>query len=179
MKEEDKASEVGRYTYGHDAIRVEWSDRGKLYIGSFCSISRGLTVLLGGDHRTEWITTYPFGHIHRGTFGLFGGEGHPMTRGDVIIGNDVWIGSDVTIMSGVRIGDGAVVGANSHVVKDVHPYCVVGGNPAKVIRKRFSDAQISDLLDLAWWTWPEAKIEEASPLLCSDSIEDFLNKFKS
>ena len=75
------------------------------------------------------------------------------TRGDVIIGNDVWIADNVTIMSGVRIGDGAVIACNSHVVKDVEPYSIVGGNPAKFIKHRFTQEQIECLLKIKWWNW--------------------------
>lgn len=84
---------------------------------------------MGGNHRTDWLTTYPFGHIHKDIFTNFSGVGHPATKGSVVIGNDVWIGTNVTIMSGVSIGDGAVIANNSHVVKDVLPYSIVGGNP--------------------------------------------------
>jgi acetyltransferase-like isoleucine patch superfamily enzyme len=173
------ASRVGKHTYGHDAIRIVAPTEAKLYIGSFCSIAQGVTVFLGADHRTDWITTFPFGNHLRDAFPSFDGNGHPRTRGDVRVGNDVWIASGATIMSGVTVGDGAVIGANAHVVRDVPPYCVVGGNPAKVIRKRFSDEQISSLLDIAWWSWPDSKINEASPILCSSGVEEFIEKYKN
>jgi acetyltransferase-like isoleucine patch superfamily enzyme len=171
------ASEVGRYTYGHDAIRVIAPTEAKLKLGSFCSVASGVTVFAGGDHRTDWITTFPFGNHVKREFPTFNGVGHPKTRGDVVIGNDVWIGTGATILSGVKIGDGAVVGAGAHVVRDVPPYCVVGGNPASVLKKRFSDREIEDLLRISWWNWPDSKIDEASSLLCSGNIREFLEKY--
>jgi virginiamycin A acetyltransferase len=101
--------------------------------------------------------------------------GHPSTKGDVIIGNDVWIGANVTIMSGVTIGDGAVIANNSHVVKNVEPYSLVGGNPAKLIKYRFTPEQIEKLLKIKWWYWDDKKINKFTPLLCNDNIDKFIN----
>jgi acetyltransferase-like isoleucine patch superfamily enzyme len=95
------------------------TDNAKLTVGNFCSIGNSVNIYLGGNHRTDWVTTYPFGHILQEKFDAFNGKGHPATKGDVVIGNDVWIGDNVTIMSGVTIGDGAVIANNSHVVKNV------------------------------------------------------------
>lgn len=107
------------------------------------------------------------------------GEGHPhpVVR-DVTIGNDVWLAYGVTIVSGVTIGDGAVVAASSHVVKDVAPYSIVGGNPAKAIRKRFNESQIEKLLAIKWWDWDDTKIRAELPHLTSDpgSMDTFLNR---
>jgi virginiamycin A acetyltransferase len=100
--------------------------------------------------------------------------GHPSTRGDVIIGNDVWIAENVTIMS----GDGAVIACNSHVVKDVEPYSIVGGNPAKFIKYRFTQEQIEWLLKIQWWKWSPEKINENVHLLCNDRIDEFIDKHK-
>ena len=167
---------IGKHTYGHNNISVlTWGEGSKLEIGSFCSIASNIKVYLGGNHRVDWITTYPFGHINQGLFNKFDGKGHPKTNGNVIIGNDVWIGSDVTIMSGIKIGDGAVLANNSHVVKDVEPYSIVGGNPAKLIKYRFDKDVIEKLLEIKWWDLSDDKINELSPLLCSENIQDFLN----
>ena len=167
---------IGKHTYGHNNISVlTWGEGSKLEIGSFCSIASNIKVYLGGNHRVDWITTYPFGHINQGLFNKFNGKGHPKTNGDVIIGNDVWIGSDVTIMSGVKIGDGSVLANNSHVVKDVEPYSIVGGNPAKLIKYRFEKNIIEKLLEIKWWDLSDKEINELSPLLCSENIQDFLN----
>ena len=165
---------VGRYTYG--TPEVLWKNpNASLYIVSFCSIAIGVKVFLGGNHRPDWVTTYPFGHVHHAVFNKFNGAGCPSTKGDVNIGNDVWISKDVTIMSGVTIGDGAVIATNSHVVKDVEPYSIVGGNPARHIRYRFSPTQIERLLRIKWWTWDDKKINDNVQYLCSDNIETFIN----
>lgn len=163
---------IGKYTYGQPEIH--WANKDtKLVIGNFCSIAGNVRIYLGGNHRTDWISTYPFGHIHKGTFNAFDGKGHPSSGGDVIIGNDVWISDNVTIMSGVTIGDGAVIACNSHVVKDVEPYSLVGGNPAKLIKYRFTEEQIKKLLEIKWWNWDDAKINKYVPLLCSGDVDTF------
>jgi acetyltransferase-like isoleucine patch superfamily enzyme len=164
---------VGKYTYGTPIIH--WSNGNtKLVVGNFCSIASNVNIYLGGNHRVDWITTYPFGHIHQNKFDKFNGHGCPSTKGDVIIGNDVWIGANVTIMSGVSIGDGVVIANNSHVVKNVEPYSLVGGNPAKLIKYRFKKEQIDKLLKIKWWYWDDNKINNFSPLLCSNNIDDFI-----
>ena len=101
--------------------------------------------------------------------------GHPECKGDIHVGNDVWIGANTIIMSGVKIGDGAVIANNSHVVKDIEPYTIVGGNPAKVIRKRFSDEVINKLLDIKWWDWSIEKITENHRILMSGDVEKLMN----
>ena len=166
--------QVGKYTYG--VPYVHWAnDNAKLVIGNFCSIPVNCNIYLGGNHRTDRITTYPFGHINMHIFNNFNGEGHPSTKGDVIIGNDVWFGNNVTVMSGVTIGDGVVIANNSHVVKDVEPYSLVGGNPAKHIKYRFTPEQIKKLLDIKWWFWDDDKINQNTKLLCNVNIDDFIN----
>ena len=130
--------------------------------------------MLGGNHRIDWVTTYPFGHKLKDIFNTFNGIGHPSTKGDVIIGNDVWIADNVTIMSGVNIGDGAVIAKNSHVVKNVEPYSLVGGNPAKLIKYRFTKNQIEKLLQIKWWNWNDDKINNFVPLLCNPDINKFI-----
>ena len=163
----------GKHTYG--VIYTRWeNENAKLVVGNFCSIASGVNVYLGGNHRTDWVTTYPFGHIHKNIFPNFNGLGHPSTKGDVIIGNDVWIGDEVRIMSGVKIGDGAVIANHSHVVKDVEPYSLVGGNPAKLIKYRFTSEQIEKLLEIKWWYWDDAKINNFTTLLCNDNIDEFI-----
>ncbi|QFU08590.1 Chloramphenicol acetyltransferase [Rhodobacteraceae bacterium THAF1] len=129
---------VGRFTYGHDRMTVrQWKESANLRIGDFCSVAKGLTVFLGGGHRTDWITTFPFGHIFAEELGGTGIVGHPTTRGGVTIGSDVWIASNVTIFSGVATGDGAVIGGNATVTRDVGPFEGWAGNPARKIRDRF------------------------------------------
>ena len=141
-------------------------------IGAFCSISERVQIFLGGEHRVDWTTTYPFSVFWPSARHI---DGHPRIRGDVHIGNDVWVGSDVMIMSGVTIGDGAVVGAGTVVTKDVPPYAVVVGNPAMVARLRFSEDIVERLLALRWWDWPDSKIEQLLPLMLSADIGPFLD----
>ena len=117
-----------------------------------------------------------FGYLNLNTFNTFDGKGHPGSKGDIIVGNDVWFGRDVTIMSGVTIGDGAVLAANSHVVKNVEPYSVVGGNPAKFLKLRFTPEQIEKLLEIQWWNWEDEKINKFAPLLCNPNIDEFIEK---
>ena len=165
----------GKYTYSDGNPKVFYRNNdAKLVVGKFCSIASGVNIYLGGNHRTDWVTTYPFGHINQDKFTDFNGVGHPSTKGDVIIGNDVWIASNVTIMSGVTIGDGAAIANNSHVVKNVEPYNLVGGNPAKLIKYRFSQEQIEKLLQIKWWYWDDDKINKFTPLLCNNNIDEFI-----
>lgn len=163
----------GKYTYGSPFVHFS-NENSQIVVGNFCSIADNVHIWLGGNHRTDWVTTYPFGHINTHKFNTFNGDGHPSTKGDVIIGNDVWIANDVTIMSGVTIGDGAVIANNSHVVKNVEPYSVVGGNPAKLIKYRFTPEQIKKLLEIKWWYWEDDKINSFTSLLCNNNIDAFI-----
>lgn len=163
----------GKYTYGNPNIHYQTKDQ-TLTVGNFCSIGENVDIYLGGNHRTDWVTTYPFGHIHGNVFNGFSGIGHPSTKGGVIIGNDVWIGTDAKIMSGVTIGDGAVIANSSHVVKNVEPYSLVGGNPAKLIKYRFTKEQIEKLLKIKWWNWNDELINSLTPLLCNNDIDEFI-----
>lgn len=168
---------VGRFTYGEHNIKTVM-DGANLTIGKFCSIAADIKVYLGQNHRTDWITTFPFGHIHENIFPKFDGKGHPSTKGDIIIGNDVYIGTSAVIMSGVVIGDGAVIGAHSVVTKDVPPYTIFAGNPGSVRKKRFSDIDTAFLLDLKWWDLPDDVINDISPILCSGDIQQLKDYFK-
>ena len=163
----------GKYTYGTPTIHWK-NNNASLIVGNFCSISENVNIYLGGNHRKDWVTTYPFGHINQSTFNSFNGVGHPSTKGDVIIGNDVWIGNNVTIMSGVTIGDGVIIANNSHVIKNIEPYSLVGGNPAKLINYRFTAEQIEKLLQIKWWYLDDKKINKFTPLLCNNNIDKFI-----
>ncbi|MEA4839135.1 MAG: CatB-related O-acetyltransferase [Rhodospirillaceae bacterium] len=176
--------EIGRFTYGYEGIEIrQWGEGASLKIGSFCSIASSVRIFLGGNHRVDWATTFPFGHIFVNELGGEGIKGHPATRGDVVIGNDVWIGHGVTIMSGVSIGSGAVLAANATIVRDVFPYEIVGGNPAKLIRKRFDGNIIDLLMALRWWDLPVDTIRTISGDLskCPDErrLSDFILKYRS
>jgi acetyltransferase-like isoleucine patch superfamily enzyme len=162
---------IGKYTYGRPRV-IDFGEGARLVIGKFCSISAGVTIFLGGEHRTDWITTYPFPSLPTTWPEAHGIEGHPTTMGDVVIGNDVWLGRGCVILSGSRIGDGAVVGANSVVSGEIAPYSIVAGNPVKTIRKRFDEEKIARLLDIRWWDWPDNKIRKKVELLCSDKINE-------
>ena len=160
---------IGVSTYGVPKVYFQGTKR--LTIGSFCSISDRVVIFLGGEHRLDFVSTFPFNMFFNRFRDL---PGHPASRGDVVIGNDVWIGYGVLIVSGVTIGDGAVVGANAVVSKDVPPYAIVAGNPARVIRYRFPPPVIERLLKVAWWDWPADKIEKAIPRLFNKDVEAFL-----
>ena len=163
-----------RHTYGLEHLTIRnWGEDSQVHIGSFCSIADRVQLFTGGNHRVDWVTTYPFGHIHRDVFDWHG-QGHPVSRGDINIGNDVWLCSGCTIMSGVTIGDGAVVAANATVVRDVPPYAIVGGNPAEVIKYRFTPEQISALLANPWWEKSDQEIQALIPLLCSRNIDELI-----
>jgi acetyltransferase-like isoleucine patch superfamily enzyme len=167
---------VGRHTYGHESIAVRhWGEDATLTIGSFCSIADRVMVYLGGNHRADWVTTYPFPAFPDRWETARGIEGHPATNGDVTIGSDVWIGSGAAIMSGVTVGDGAVIGAESVVTKDVEPYAIVAGNPAQLIRHRFSPELVERLLRISWWEWSDEQIAANVSLLCNGDIERFIS----
>ena len=161
---------IGKWTYGNPWIR-SWGEGATLEIGAFCSIAEGVKIFLGGEHRIEWATTFPFSVLWESARHI---KGHPKTKGDVIIGNDVWLGADSVILSGVTIGDGAVVGARSVVTNDIPPYAIVAGNPARMVKKRFDDHTIGRLLGVRWWEWEDSRIEKALPLLLNADIGLFL-----
>lgn len=158
--------EVGRGTYGDPRI-MHWGEPATLKVGAFCSIADGVTIFLGGNHRVDWITTYPFTTFRESALGI---TGHPATRGNVEIGNDVWIAAGVTILSGVKVGNGAVIGAHSVVTKDIPAYGVVAGNPARFIRLRFTQSEIADLEKVAWWDWPDSELDVVMPYLLSGDV---------
>ena len=175
----DRIKSIGKYTYGTNNINIYyWGEGTYLEIGNFCSISGHVLIYLGGNHRVDWTTTFPFGHIHQNIFDKFEGIGHPSNKGNVKIGNDVWIGTYTTIMSGITIGDGACIASNSVITKDVPPYAIVGGNPAKVIKYRFSEEIIEKLLKYKWWNLSDSKINNLTPLLCSSKIEELIEKLE-
>lgn len=164
----------GEYTYGEPTI-MSWDYSTKLKIGKFCSIARGVVFLLGGEHRVDWVSTFPFNIFLPNWPTINNATGHPRTKGDIEIGNDVWIGQNSLILSGVKIGNGAVIAASSVVTKDVEPYSIVGGNPARLIRYRFDTDTISKLQSIKWWDFPIDEIEANARFLTS-SPEEFLRE---
>lgn len=161
---------VGEFSYGSPRV-LNWGEDAKLKIGDFCSFADNVTIFTGGNHRSDWVTTYPFGAFHKQWPEAKDISGESLSRGSVVIGNDVWVGYGATIMSGVRVGDGAIIGAKAVVAKDVLPYSIVVGNPAKIVKMRFSDSEIRVLMELKWWDWPLAEIRGAMHCICSSDIE--------
>ena len=162
LQSQDSRVTIGRYSYGTPTLKV-WGEADRIEIGSFCSIAEAVVILGGGEHRTDWISTYPFSQVF--DLGEKAIVGHPATKGPTIIEHDVWLGFGCTVLSGVRIGSGAVVGAGAVVSKDVPPYTIVGGNPATVLRQRFSTQTVEALLEVRWWNWPIEVILENAALL--------------
>jgi chloramphenicol O-acetyltransferase type B len=174
LREKYPQYEIGRGTYG-DANILTWGEGAVFKIGAFCSIAAGVKIFLGGEHRVDWVTTYPFNRLWESGEGI---PGHPRTKGDVVIGNDVWIGTEAIIMSGVTIGDGAVVAARSVVTKDIEPYAIYAGNPARLIKKRFDEETIRSLREIAWWRFRDEEIERLLPLMLSTDIAAFIAEAK-
>ena len=172
---------VGDYTYYDDFENVGNFEKNvkyhfdfvgdKLIIGKFCMIASDVKFIMnGGNHLTNAISTYPFAIFGHGWEHAMDGKVHPY-KGNTKIGNDVWIGYNSTIMPGVTIGDGAIIATNSTIVKDVEPYTIVGGNPAKEIKKRFNKSVIEWLLKLKWWDWDIEKITKNVQYLTDTDIE--------
>lgn len=160
---------VGDYTYYDDPEGPERFESNVLYhfpfigdkliIGRFCAIARDVKFIMNGaNHKLSGFSSYPFGIFAHGWERVMPSMDELPYKGDTEIGNDVWIGYEATIMPGVKIGSGAIVASKSVVVNDVPPYSIVGGNPAKVIRIRFDDETIGELLRIAWWDWPAEMI---------------------
>ena len=164
--------DIGKYTYGDPELR--WPNA-TYSCGKFCSIAQGVKIYLGNGsgHDVNFVSTYPFEYVYPHIFTNAHNKSKD-TNGNVVIGNDVWIGDNVTIMSGITVGDGAVIAANSHVIKNVEPYSIVGGNPAKLIKYRFTQEQITKLLEIKWWDWQEEKINMNLHLICSSNIDEFI-----
>lgn len=182
---------IGDYTYYDDPVDPagfeknnvlfnypEFGDR--LIIGKFCAIASGTRFIMGpANHRMSSVTTYPF-HV-------FGGVWSERTpdhlselprKGDIVVGNDVWLGRESVVMPGVHIGDGAIVAAYSVVTRDIPPYCIAGGNPARLIRQRFSDELTALLLQLRWWDFDPETLAEVLPLLCEPDLEKAAQELK-
>lgn len=167
----------GRHTYGPEPEMVgpvplvnQLAQGSK--IGSFCSISPRLKFIFRGKHMVNWVTTYPF--YERWRLDI---PWNPILAPDpIVIGNDVWIATNVKIMQGITVGDGAVIAQESFVTKDVPPYAMVGGHPAKIIRYRFTKEQISELLKISWWNWDDEVIKTIVPQLLSENVAEFIHQ---
>lgn len=165
--------EIGEWTYGTPEV-LQWKNSATLRVGRFCSIAKGVQIFLGGEHRTDWLTTYPFPEFWDVTVAR---DGYSATKGDVSIGHDVWIGRDALILSGVTIGNGAVVGAAAVVASNVPCYAVVAGNPARTIRMRFAPELVIALEQIAWWNWSDKDIRRAMRFLLSNDAHAFIREF--
>lgn len=168
---------MGRESYGPATVIAYPGDDGRVRVGAFCSIADGVTFLVGGNHRTDWPSTFPFRVMWRLEGAL--ADGHPASKGDIEVGNDVWLAREAWVLSGVTIGHGAAVAARSVVTGDVRPYAIVGGNPAREIRRRFSDEDVERLLALAWWDWPLDEIRAAVPLLNGGTVDALVDFARS
>lgn len=172
---------VGDYTYYDDVNGAERFEEhvthhypfvgDRLIIGKFCAIAKGIEFIMNGaNHRMCSVTTYPFNIMGSGWESATPAPEDLPLKGDTVVGNDVWIGQNVTVLPGVHIGDGAIIAANAVVAKDVPAYHVAGGNPCRIIRKRFDDDLIDYLLELKWWDWPAEKIFRNLDVLCSGDL---------
>mgnify|MGYP004600990097 FL=1 len=183
--------EIGDYTMYNDFVQdpIDFQKNNVLYhypvnqdklkIGKFCSIACGAKFLFtSGNHTMKSLSTYPF-PIFFEEWGLDGKDICDAwdNKGDIVIGNDVWIGYEAVILSGVTIGDGAVIGSRAVVTKDVEPYTIVGGVPAKPIRKRFDEQTIEKLEKIGWWDWSEEQIRQNIGAIQAGDV-DALSKFK-
>ncbi|MGN0065011.1 MAG: CatB-related O-acetyltransferase [Nocardioides sp.] len=168
------AYDIGRFSWGHLTV----SSRGpgtQLTVGQFCSFAYGTHIILGGEHRADFVSTYrfaaypPFNETHRHL-----ADDTSVTKGAVHIGDDVWLGTQSIILSGVSIGPGAIIGAGSVVRHDVPPYAIVAGNPARVAGFRFPPEQVEALLRIKWWDWPIERITQHLDLIMSEEIGAFI-----
>ncbi len=173
---------VGKHSYYagyyHDhgferCVRYLDPDRGdvdRLVIGKYCVIGSGASFIMASNqgHRADWISTFPFFYRHHSWEGCGRDGFRPV--GDTVVGNDVWIGTEAMIMPSVTLGSGALIASRSVVTRDVAPYQLAAGNPARVVRSRFSQPDIERLLEIAWWDWEEEDIRTAMPILCSGDV---------
>ncbi len=150
--------------YNYDFSKV------KLVIGKFCAIAAETKFIMTGDHKLDAISTFPFPIFQHGWESVYAIQDLPV-KGDLIVGNDVWFGYNCLIKGGVTIGDGAIIAAGAVVVKDVPPYAIVGGNPARILKMRFDEATIKRLLAISWWDWPIDKINRHLKLICHLDID--------
>lgn len=174
---------VGDYTYYDDSESPEDFENknvlyhydftgDKLIIGKFCAIATGVKFIMNGaNHKIDGFSTYPFWIFGKGWDNSIPKPEEFPYKGDTIIGNDVWIGYESVIMPGIKVGDGAIIAAKSVVTKDVPPFTIVGGNPAAIIRKRFSDEIIEVLQEAKWWDWDVKRITENIEILCGNDLE--------
>ena len=163
---------IGQHTYGIPVIKTYDLNSTRLIVGAYSALSEEAIVMLGGEHAIDRVTTYPL--RMRLKLPGAGEDGIPVPTGDTVIGSDVWLTMRTFVRSGVTIGDGAIVASGAVVINDVPPFAIVGGNPAKVIRYRFTPEQIEALLEIRWWDWPDSLVVEATPLLSGTDVDAFI-----
>jgi acetyltransferase-like isoleucine patch superfamily enzyme len=163
---------MDRLSYGKPTVIGEGE---RLRVGRYCSIAKDVTIFLRSNHDHECVTTYPF---HKMLEGLPPIPNLPKKKGGVSIGHDVWLCRGCTILDGVTIGNGAVVSTGAVVSSNVAPYSIVGGVPAKLIKKRFDEDIIKDLLEIEWWYLPDSVIVSLVPLLLSNKVKELIKKVR-
>ena len=166
---------IGSGSYGMPVVH-DWFEGTTLRIGSYCSMADNVQIFLGGQHRLDWVSSYPFPAYLPEAAAI---QNHGGSRGDVEIGSDVWLCANTTILSGVSIGHGAVIASGAVISRDVPAYAVMAGNPAQLIRWRFDEPTRQALLESTWWDWPEEEIRRITHLLCSDDIGAFIEYARS
>ena len=166
---------VGTYASSNPVLRTHHKNN-KIIIGKFCSLAQNVMIFAGGNHPINYVSTHPlklfFETDNFQSWSNDCGDDYEVTE----IGNDVWIGEGATILSGISVGSGSIIGAKSVVASSVPPYCIVAGNPAKILRYRFEPNQIEELLCIEWWNWNIQKIKNNLHLICSSNIDFFLHK---
>lgn len=164
--------------YDRNVNIISWSDEYFVRLGKYNSIGRDCNFFLHANHKVDWITTSSqlLGLVSPEIAEMHMKMGHPTCKGDIVVENDVWIGAKSTIMSGIKIHNGSVIGAGSVVTKDVPPYAIVAGNPAKIVKHRFSEKIIESLLKISWWDWSEDRIKTEAMNLWSDNINQFIER---
>lgn len=174
---------VGDYTYYDDPADSENFERNVLYlfpfigdkliIGKYCALGRGAKFIMNGaNHKLDGFSTYPFYIFGNGWEKVTPKPQELPNKGDTVVGNDVWMGYESLVMPGVKIGDGSIIASRSVVSSDVPPYAIVGGNPAKIIRYRFSESIIDALLEIGWWNWEVEKVTRNLPAIVSANLDE-------
>ena len=171
----DRRILVGDHTYGiNDKTVLLFKKNDRVVIGKFCSIAVGVKIIASGEHNYKAVSSFPF-YAHYLKKNI---EKDTYTKGEVNIGNDVWVGANAVILSGVKVGDGAVIAAGSVVTKNIPPYAIVAGVPAKVIKFRFNQDIVDQLLKIQWWNWDKQFLNDHVDDMY-ENIEEFIKKYNS